>query len=343
MLTREQIEAWRAIWIHRTYHASIPEFAEAREQLAELCDLALLALLALSAQPLPESKDAQPSEYITAEGGRPVVIPVPSKYAGLKLEQLSGDPGDWERNAEKWYEAEPSTAPSTSKPRTSKPSKDAGNQPLWVRSLCMQVNERVADDATTRCTLSVESATCAIRDWQEAERALAESQAELLVERRRADQNAGEAMRYSESQAELRKLDMEKSDWQQCCAEREKAEAYAARLLEERNRACQQHEACAVKMDAAQAELRVRDMARTDLARAVVAETDLLAARAELAAARADAERGHWMLRNCSWYRGHECGDSIVVYVAAGSDLSCIATREDAIDAARREGGKENG
>lgn len=50
--------------------------------------------------------------------------------------------------------------------------------------------------------------------------------------------------------------------------------------------------------------------------------------------ARKDAERGRYMLRNCAWHRGDEQGDSIVVFVPSGTDLSCVAMREAAIDAA---------
>lgn len=46
-----------------------------------------------------------------------------------------------------------------------------------------------------------------------------------------------------------------------------------------------------------------------------------------------DTERGLYMLRNCTWRRD-ELGDYIAVYVARGSDLSCLAMRRQAIDEA---------
>ena len=62
------------------------------------------------------------------------------------------------------------------------------------------------------------------------------------------------------------------------------------------------------------------------------AEKDAQAAQIE--ALRADAERGRYMLKNAGWYRFAEDRTMIVVQVAPGSDLSCYAMREAAIDAA---------
>ena len=50
-------------------------------------------------------------------------------------------------------------------------------------------------------------------------------------------------------------------------------------------------------------------------------------------ALRADAERGRYMLKHAGWYRS-EGRTQLCVTVPAGSDLSCYATRQAAIDAA---------
>lgn len=58
---------------------------------------------------------------------------------------------------------------------------------------------------------------------------------------------------------------------------------------------------------------------------------------AAIAALRVDAERGRYMLRNAEWFRYDE-RTHLAVRVPNGSDLSCKAMREHAIDAARAEG-----
>ena len=59
--------------------------------------------------------------------------------------------------------------------------------------------------------------------------------------------------------------------------------------------------------------------------------------RAERDALREDAERARFMLKNASWHRDdEERRTRLCVQVPYGSDLSCYAMRQDAIDAARK-------
>ena len=74
-----------------------------------------------------------------------------------------------------------------------------------------------------------------------------------------------------------------------------------------------------------------------EMLRLIRATDALYAAPAEDAR---DAAIGRWMLKNCAWHRGDEQGDSIVVYVAKGSDLSCVATRRLAVEAAMKGAAK---
>jgi hypothetical protein len=61
--------------------------------------------------------------------------------------------------------------------------------------------------------------------------------------------------------------------------------------------------------------------------------------RAENEALRADAERARWVIANAEWHRSED-RTYMAILVPRGSDLSCVAFRRDAIDAARaaREG-----
>lgn len=45
-------------------------------------------------------------------------------------------------------------------------------QPQWLTSLIIQVKERVEDDATSKCCLTLQHAAAAIRDFQQLEREL---------------------------------------------------------------------------------------------------------------------------------------------------------------------------
>lgn len=56
-----------------------------------------------------------------------------------------------------------------------------------------------------------------------------------------------------------------------------------------------------------------------------------------LNAALDDAERWRWGVKHAAWYRSEE-RSHIAIPVAAGADLSCVATRVAAIDAARGAG-----
>ena len=62
------------------------------------------------------------------------------------------------------------------------------------------------------------------------------------------------------------------------------------------------------------------------------AEVDRM--RVNAAALRKDAERGRHMIEHGCWHRGEE-QTHLAVLVPQGSDLSCYAMREAAIDAAR--------
>ena len=66
---------------------------------------------------------------------------------------------------------------------------------------------------------------------------------------------------------------------------------------------------------------------------------ELAAKNAECEALREDAERGRWMVERGSWMRSDEGHTHLyfMVRVADNADLSCRATREDAIDAAMKE------
>jgi hypothetical protein len=55
-----------------------------------------------------------------------------------------------------------------------------------------------------------------------------------------------------------------------------------------------------------------------------------------------DAERGRFLIANSVWHR-HGNSTYMAVRVADGADLSCVAMRENAIDAAIAAAGKENG
>jgi chromosome segregation ATPase len=57
---------------------------------------------------------------------------------------------------------------------------------------------------------------------------------------------------------------------------------------------------------------------------------------AEVAELRKDAERGRYMIKHGEWFRSAE-RTHLAVCVPQGSDLSCYATREMAIDAAMKE------
>lgn len=61
--------------------------------------------------------------------------------------------------------------------------------------------------------------------------------------------------------------------------------------------------------------------------------------RAENDALRADAERGRWMIANAEWHRSED-RTHMAILVPRGSDLSCVAFRRDAIDAARAARGE---
>ena len=67
--------------------------------------------------------------------------------------------------------------------------------------------------------------------------------------------------------------------------------------------------------------------------RRAIQERDL--ALAECERLRADAERGRYMIENGCWHRG-DAQTHLAVLVPPGSDLSCYAMREVAIDAARK-------
>ncbi len=62
---------------------------------------------------------------------------------------------------------------------------------------------------------------------------------------------------------------------------------------------------------------------------------DNAALQAEVERLREDAERGRYMIANGGWYRSDE-QTRLSVLVPHGSDLSCRAMREAAIDAARK-------
>lgn len=67
-------------------------------------------------------------------------------------------------------------------------------------------------------------------------------------------------------------------------------------------------------------------------------QEDVAALRAENESLRKDAERGRHVLKYGAWYRDDEEQRTMLkVLVPYGSDLSCYATRENAIDAAIRE------
>jgi hypothetical protein len=52
-----------------------------------------------------------------------------------------------------------------------------------------------------------------------------------------------------------------------------------------------------------------------------------------------DAERGRWMIKHGGWYRNDEDRRTqLMVTVPYGADLSCVAAREAAIDAAMAKG-----
>ena len=53
----------------------------------------------------------------------------------------------------------------------------------------------------------------------------------------------------------------------------------------------------------------------------------------QLAECQKDAERGRYMIKNGAWHRGEE-QTHLAVLVPQGSDLSCYAMRQQAIDAA---------
>lgn len=59
----------------------------------------------------------------------------------------------------------------------------------------------------------------------------------------------------------------------------------------------------------------------------------ILALLDERDALQADAARGRYMIENGCWHRGEE-QTHLAVLVPQGSDLSCLATRRNAIDAA---------
>ena len=63
---------------------------------------------------------------------------------------------------------------------------------------------------------------------------------------------------------------------------------------------------------------------------------DLDALRVRLAEVEKDAARGRFMIDNGCWHRGDE-QTHLAVLVPQGSDLSCYAMREAAIDAAMKE------
>jgi len=69
------------------------------------------------------------------------------------------------------------------------------------------------------------------------------------------------------------------------------------------------------------------------IALAIQDERDAL--RAEVERLREDAGRGRYMIANGGWYRSDE-QTRLSVLVPHGSDLSCRAMREAAIDAARK-------
>jgi hypothetical protein len=66
------------------------------------------------------------------------------------------------------------------------------------------------------------------------------------------------------------------------------------------------------------------------------ADTCTEALRAERDRLAVDAARGRYMLKHGSWHRGEE-QTHLAVLVPQGSDLSCYAMREAAIDAAREK------
>jgi hypothetical protein len=68
----------------------------------------------------------------------------------------------------------------------------------------------------------------------------------------------------------------------------------------------------------------------------LVPEEQLAALEAENAELRKDAERGRYMIKHGEWFRSAE-RTHLSVCVPHGSDLSCYATREMAIDAAIKE------
>lgn len=57
----------------------------------------------------------------------------------------------------------------------------------------------------------------------------------------------------------------------------------------------------------------------------------------QLADTKKDAERGRYMIKHGGWIR-HDDYTSLEVIVAKDADLSCVAMRENAIDAAIAEG-----
>lgn len=64
----------------------------------------------------------------------------------------------------------------------------------------------------------------------------------------------------------------------------------------------------------------------------------------EIERLRKDAERGRWMIKHAAWHRVDRIGErhaSMVVRLPYESDLSCVAMREIAIDAAMQA--KEHG
>ena len=80
------------------------------------------------------------------------------------------------------------------------------------------------------------------------------------------------------------------------------------------------------------------DELRKRLSDAALVEAEL---REELANARKDAERGRYCVKHGGWYRNDEDRiTQMMVIVPYGLDLSCVAMRENAIDAAIAQEGK---
>ena len=82
-----------------------------------------------------------------------------------------------------------------------------------------------------------------------------------------------------------------------------------------------------------QAELLLTEPEKTLQSRVTQLEQELAAALAY----KQDAERGRFMIANGSWWIRAEERTHLAVLVPQGSDLSCYAMREKAIDAARTQ------